>query len=74
MNTNQGSYNAVIEKIAKVYGFSAEYCETLEKWIVKKTGEEGTKFYWDSNQTEQDFFDELETFFRCEGKESVVVY
>lgn len=71
---NQGNYNPIIEKVSKVYGFSIEYCEVLEKWIIKAVGKEGTEFYWDSKHTEQDFFDKLESFFRCEGKESVLPY
>ena len=74
MTINQGSYNAIIEKIANVYKFDVYYCEIQKKWFVRATGKEGTEFYWDSNQTEQDFFDELESFFYCEGKESVVTY
>ena len=74
MNIKQGSYNAVIEKIAKVYKFDAYYCEIQEKWFVMATGKEGTEFYWDSNQTEQDFFDKLKLLFYYEGKKSVIPY
>ena len=68
MTVNQGSYNQIIEKISNVYGFSIEYDEILEKWIIKATGKQGTEFYWDSKYTEQDFFDELKSFFYCQGK------
>lgn len=74
MTTKQGNYNPIIEKVSKIYGFNIEYCETLEKWIIKKKGKEGTHFYWDSNETEQAFFDEIEAFFYCEGKESVILF
>jgi hypothetical protein len=69
----RGNYSPIIEKVAAIYKFNVEFCEVLNKWIIKKQ-EKGADFYWDSNHTEQDFFDELETFFFCQGKESVYPY
>ena len=71
MTTKQGSYNALISTVAKAYNFSAEYCEVLEKWIIKGNCG-GVEFYWDSNQSQDDFFYELRHVFNEEGAERVL--
>ena len=69
MTTKQGSYNALISTVAKAYNYSIEYCEVLEKWIIKGRLDGGVEFYWDSNQSQEDFFYELRTTFNEEGAE-----
>ncbi len=67
--------NSTILSVAEVYGFDVQYSELLEKWIISgKSKREPVEFYWDSTYDDQNFFDELQSFFNQEGKESVLPY
>ena len=67
--------NSTILAVAEVYGFDVQYSELLEKWIISgKSKSEPVEFYWNSSYDDQNFFDELQSFFNQEGKESVLPY
>jgi hypothetical protein len=63
--------NDIILHVAEVYGFSVFYHEPLDKWIITSKSRSGAELYWDSTYTEKDFFEEIASFFREDGKESV---
>lgn len=60
--------------VAAAYAFEVDYCEPLEKWIIKGRSPHGAEFYWDTKYKEQDFFDELASFWRQDGVESSYPY
>jgi hypothetical protein len=60
--------------VAAAYAFEVQYCTPLEKWIIKGKSAHGVEFYWDSTYKEQDFFDELASFWRQDGVESSYPY
>lgn len=66
--TNEPSQ--IILHVAAAYGFEVKYIEPLDRWTIKGEGRYKVKFFWDSTQNEDDFFDELRSVFNEEGRES----
>ena len=68
--------NLTVLAVSKAYNFDIKYSINSEKWIVEGTSEyePAVKLYWNSKQTEKEFFDELRSFFNQEGKESILPY
>jgi hypothetical protein len=64
----------VILHVAAAYAFEVQYYTSLEKWIIKGKSPYGIEFFWDSTYKEQDFFDELASFWRQDGVESSYPY
>ena len=66
----------IIQHVAAAYGFELRYIGALNKWVInaRLSGWSGVEFYWSSDQTEQDFFDELRSTFNREGVEQQVPY
>ena len=64
----------IVRQVAEAYGFEVAYNEHTEEWFICAKGRGGAEFYWDSKQDEQDFFDELRSFFNVEGRESAYPY
>lgn len=63
----------IIKEVARIYNFDVTYCDILERWIIKGDLEFG-QFYWGSNESYEEFFNELRSSFNSEGKESVYPY
>ena len=60
--------NPMIRKISEHYCFRIDYCDTLNHWTIRG-GQMLCEFYWTSSQTEQEFLDELSTFWQDVGAE-----
>jgi len=74
MNESSNPPSHTILHVAAAYAFEVQYCTPLEKWIIKGKSAHGVEFYWDSTYKEQDFFDELASFWRQDGVESIYPY
>jgi len=60
--------------VAAAYAFEVQDYTSQEKWIIKSKSSHGVEFYWDSSYNEQDFFNELASFWRQDGVESIYPY
>lgn len=59
----------IIRRVSEAYGFTIEWCDVLEKTIIK--GEEShCYFYWDSTYPVGTFFSEVRDYFIDIGKET----
>ena len=61
--------HVIIANISERYGFSSEFDDVLEKWIVKHE-EANCCFYWSSTESVDDFFTQLKEYFKEVGYES----
>lgn len=60
----------IVSTLAHHYGFSVEWCDVLEKWIVK--GEESNcYFYWCDLDNREDFFNDLKSYHMEIGYQSM---
>ena len=66
--------NPVIEAVSVAYKFNIEYCDVLDRWRIKGKLRHAVEFYWDSSYSYENFFDELNSSFNEEGRESVYPY
>lgn len=74
MKINNTEPSNVIQQVAAAYGFELRYFGALNKWVVQAKLSGGVELCWKSDQTEQDFFDELRSAFNREGVEQQVPY
>lgn len=61
-------------EIAAAYAFEVKYIEPLDRWTIKGRSTNGVEFFWESTQNENMFYEELASFFRQDGVESVYPY
>jgi len=66
---NRARLDALVRTIADHYGFSIEYDDILEKWIVANS-ETKCELYWSSKETVGDFLDNMKDHFAEIGAES----
>lgn len=61
--------NPVIHEICKQYKFDIEWVDILNKWCIKKETRH-CFFYWSSDMKYEQFFEELEDYFKDVGAQS----
>ena len=74
MTTSSNPPSLTLLHVAAAYAFEVQYATALDRWIIQGKGRYGVEFFWDSRQDEQDFFDELQSFFNQEGREGAYPY
>ena len=69
MKTNEVNLDPLVRTIATHYGFSIEWDNILDKWIIKNS-ERKCEFYWSNVETVSDFLDNMKEHFEEIGYES----
>lgn len=60
----------IINRVAEGYGFTVRFDKELDKWIIEGGRRYGChNFYWSSNETFEQFFQDVKDFFEEEAIE-----
>jgi hypothetical protein len=66
---DSSTLDPLVERVAKIYGFTIKFDDDLNKWIIESVENrwESYSFYWSSECSVVEFFEELERYFNEKG-------
>jgi len=65
------SLDELISTLSDHYGFKKEWCDVMKRWVIRG-GEMACEFFWTSDESAEDFMDQLQIYFEDLGSEKSV--